>query len=509
MDSHSSLFTWYSVVIAVVTYYGTVVFYRLFLHPLARFPGPRLAAISRWYEGYYDIVQGGKYTSKIAELHKTYGAIIRISPFELHVSDPAFFDTLYRMDGHWDKYAWTYDAFGAKSSTVFGSGHDAHQAHRRAIASFFSKQNVAARQDLIRRNVDKLCQHISKLAGTSFNLGAATSAFTRDVANEFILGKAYNELDLEDFGIGLSISSQGAGAFWRTTKHIRWFGPAIRAIPVEWAMKAADEGTKSFLRYLQQSEQDTRDAFAAATSSSPINHKVRNTMIHEIVHSNLPPTEKTFERTFEEIATVTAAAFETTANALRLILYHVFTNDEILQRLRKEISEAAADSSEYIPLKTLEQLPYLTSTLMEGLRLSPGIATRAARVTDKDLFYGGWRIPAGTPVGMTTLLMHTDEKLYPDPMRFNPERWMDPTARKKGETKFAPFSRGTRICLGMHLAWAEMYLFLAALVQQFNFEIKDATAEDFELESDNFGIGTKAQCNLIAHITPYVRADVI
>lgn len=52
------------------------------------------------------------------------------------------------------------------------------------------------------------------------------------------------------------------------------------------------------------------------------------------------------------------------------------------------------------------------------------------------------------------------------------------------------------------LAWAEMYQLLADLVQRFDFTIKDATAEDFELHKDNFGIGTKAGCNLMAHVTP-------
>jgi hypothetical protein len=113
---------WPMVVVAAIAYYGTLAFYRLFLHPLARFPGPRLAAISRWYEAYYDVVLGGQYTSKIAQLHTIYGPIIRISPYELHVIDPAFFDTLYRTDGRWNKYSWTYDAFGAKGSTIFGSG---------------------------------------------------------------------------------------------------------------------------------------------------------------------------------------------------------------------------------------------------------------------------------------------------------------------------------------------------------------------------------------------------
>lgn len=86
---------------------------------------------------------------------------------------------------------------------------------------------------------------------------------------------------------------------------------------------------------------------------------------------------------------------------------------------------------------------------MEGLRLSPAIGSRMARISDKDLFYGDWRIPAGTPIGMTTILMHTDDTLYSDPLRFDPDRWMDLGARKKAEKTYAPFSRGTRICLGM------------------------------------------------------------
>lgn len=70
-----SSITWRILVAAAIAYYGTLVFYRLFLHPLARFPGPRLAAISRWYEAYYDVLLGGQYTSKIAELHRIYGKV--------------------------------------------------------------------------------------------------------------------------------------------------------------------------------------------------------------------------------------------------------------------------------------------------------------------------------------------------------------------------------------------------------------------------------------------------
>lgn len=172
-------------------------------------------------------------------------------------------------------------------------------------------------------------------------------------------------------------------------------------------------------------------------------------MLHAIIYSELPAAEKSFDRVFEEVMTVTGAAFETTASALRLILYHVYTSEEILRRLREEIAPLSTGFADPAPLKQLEQLPYLTAVLTEGMRLSPAVASRAARVTDKDLSYERWRIPAGTPVGMTTLLMHTDETLYPDPMRFIPDRWLVSGAGGAITSKYAPFGRGTRVCLGM------------------------------------------------------------
>jgi hypothetical protein len=59
--------------VAAVIYLIALAVYRLTLHPLARFPGPKLAAISRYYEAYFDVVQNGQYTFKIKQLHKQYG----------------------------------------------------------------------------------------------------------------------------------------------------------------------------------------------------------------------------------------------------------------------------------------------------------------------------------------------------------------------------------------------------------------------------------------------------
>lgn len=94
--------------LSVVLFSLLLVLYRLYLHPLAPIPGPKLAAVTRWYEFYYDVVRKGDYTRKIEELHEIYGPIIRISPNELHCNDPAFIDQIYAPGGGKRKRDKTY-----------------------------------------------------------------------------------------------------------------------------------------------------------------------------------------------------------------------------------------------------------------------------------------------------------------------------------------------------------------------------------------------------------------
>lgn len=183
-----------------------------------------------------------------------------------------------------------------------------------------------------------------------------------------------------------------------------------------------------------------------------------NTMVRSILRSKqLPASEKEFERILNEVDAVTSAGIETVGQTLRLTCFHIYNNPKILRRLRDELADISihlgpnAAPTEGKPiLSQLERLPYLTAVVKEGLRMSPGIATRMARIApDREISYGSYGIPAGTPVGMTVLLMHYDEKQYSDPQTFHPERWLDVEGKKQEERVFAPFSRGTRICVGM------------------------------------------------------------
>lgn len=63
-------------VAAYCSYVVGLVFYRLYLHPLARFPGPKIAAVTSWYEAYFEIVLKGQYSRQISKLHDQYGMLI-------------------------------------------------------------------------------------------------------------------------------------------------------------------------------------------------------------------------------------------------------------------------------------------------------------------------------------------------------------------------------------------------------------------------------------------------
>lgn len=177
---------------------------------------------------------------------------MRISPYELHVSDPAFYDTIYRQEGIWHKHAWAVDAFAAYGATLFTADHHVHRARRQPLNPFFSKARVAAREEAIRGHVERLGARLDAFvdAKAVFDLGAALVAVARDVANEFILGKHYDSIGAEDFDAALVVASQGGGSMWRTGKFVRFLAPMLTSVSPKWIVKIADPAMAQFFKFL-------------------------------------------------------------------------------------------------------------------------------------------------------------------------------------------------------------------------------------------------------------------
>jgi cytochrome P450 len=207
------------------------------------------------------------------------------------------------------------------------------------------------------------------------------------------------------------------------------------------------------------------------------------TIFHELLKSSLPAEEKTLDRLIDDAQAVIGAGQVTTTHFLTILSYHLLANPPILEKLKSELGTTTPNSN--LPtLKALEQLPYLNAVLNEGFRISYGPTHRLQRISpDYDLKYQQWTIPKGTPVGMTSIFMHTDP--FPSPDIFNPDRWLQPDSRKM-ERYLVNFSKGSRSCLGMNLAKAEIYLVVAAVFGGFSMELYETDMGDVDVAADYF-----------------------
>ena len=161
----------------------------------------------------------------------------------------------------------------------------------------------------------------------------------------------------------------------------------------------------------------------------------------------------------DEAMTIFLAGHETTANALSWTWYLLSQYPEVEERFHQEI-DAIGDR-----LPQSEDLPNLSYTRMilaESMRLYPP-AWAVGRRALNDFEANGYLIPARSMVLMSQYIVHRDPRFYPDPERFDPERWRPEIAAARPKFSYFPFGGGTRICLGEQFAWMEGILALATI----------------------------------------------
>ncbi|KUL82368.1 hypothetical protein ZTR_09805 [Talaromyces verruculosus] len=364
-------------VCAYSVYVIGLVVYRLWLSPLSKFPGPKLAAATAWYEFCH------------------VGPIVRISPWELHVDDPSFYGVLYSRESPRNKYKFYANMFGNERATIAVLDHAHHRLLRSNMNPYFSMARVRQLEPEIQTLANKLCDRLKSFNGTGvpINTQHAYKCFATDIISDYT---------------------------------------------------------------------NTGDEKSKVKFTHP-------TFFHDVLNSNLSPEEKSPERLAQEIQVVIGAGGETVAKALSWITYYLLENPKTLEKLKAELNEKDPDQT--ASLADLEKLPYLTSVMLEGLRLSYGVSTRLARIsTDYALQFREWTIPAGTAVSMTSVFMHHNETIFPNSYEFVPE--MD--------------GFGTPQCIGMNLARSEMLLALPKVFREVDFELYETTREDVTLAHELF-----------------------
>ncbi len=146
-------------------------------------------------------------------------------------------------------------------------------------------------------------------------------------------------------------------------------------------------------------------------------------------------------------------------------MYYLLTTPSILQKLKLELESAIPDPSINPSLAIIENLSYLEAVTQEAIRLSYGASGRVAAIAQDEamVFRSGgkeWHIPPGTPTSMSFMLLHHNEDIYPDSRTFRPERWLE---NPRLDKYLYSFGKGTRQCVGINLARAELTLTLSKI----------------------------------------------
>lgn len=168
-------------------------------------------------------------------------------------------------------------------------------------------------------------------------------------------------------------------------------------------------------------------------------------------------------------------------------MFYVCQVPDVLSKLRRELDPIMPEDGSIPDIAELQALPYLSAVIREGLRLSYGVTTRLPRIAHEDIVYKNFVIPAGTPVSQTPYFILMHPEVFPEPQRFRPERWIEAEeAGNRLDRYLVSFGKGTRQCLGLNLAYAEMYLALAAIAHRFDWEMFETGLDDVICYHDFF-----------------------
>ena len=400
------------------------------------------------------------------------GPIIRVSPFELHIDDPDYYDVLYGQDRVRNKYEWTDGRLGNPLSFFGTSNHTLHRMRRAPFNSMFSKQQITKFEPIIHERLDALFRHLCQYADTDkvIPLNLAYTAFSQDVICQFGFARHFHCIESPGFEDTLLEGYQAAVQSSHLALQFPWLLPVMNSLP-NWLVVGLQPKLRRLIslqqvgimlvigtcrgmgfadmlcdpQFLSQKVEDIRND--ENEDYKKVNHP---TLFRELLQSNLPPQEKSIIRLMQEAQSVIGAGLTTTSWALAVASFYIINEPDISHKLREELVRAMPDPSKPLAWAQLEKLPYLSGCVHEGLRLSYGVTSRLARVDpDEVLNYKDWKIPPGTPVSQTIVDVNHNETIFPDSHCFVPERWYPTNPQRVKDRHFVVFSKGTRMCIGL------------------------------------------------------------
>jgi cytochrome P450 len=347
-----------------------------------------------------------------------------------------------------------------RSKAVLGEGlltseEPLHMRQRRLAQPAFLRHRIAKYGEVIGENAAAISQ--------SWKAGAV-----RDVHEDMlelalrIVGKCLFDLDVQSHEEVKRVSAAVDAFMGFLPLAILPFSEQIQRLPLP-AMKRIRKGQADLDRIIYGMIHERR--------RSPGDRGDLLSMLMEAVDTEGSSGRMSDQQVHDECLTIMLAGHETTANALSFSLWLLAKYPEVQTRLYEEARMVLGDRA---PIAAdYSRLPYATQVFSETMRLYPPVWV-IARSCVEPYEIAGYAIAKGAVLIAPQFVVHRDERFYPDPLRFDPERFAvdkKETVRSRPRFAFFPFAAGSRQCIGEGLAWMEGVLSLATIVRDWKLSL--------------------------------------
>lgn len=170
------------------------------------------------------------------------------------------------------------------------------------------------------------------------------------------------------------------------------------------------------------------------------------------------------------------AGHDTTSSAMCSLIYLLQKYPEVLDKIREEIKQVFPDPDEPWTFDKLKEMKYVDATIKEILRTIPTAGFVGRTIITDSASVGDYELPKGMSIMLSTCSILHDPQYYPEPEKFEPERFLEPRTEDKpktGPTTYYPFGGGTRLCLGMELAKLELRMMAMMLANDYSWKVTD------------------------------------
>lgn len=463
---------WIAATIVLVCAVSVRLIYLAFFHPLSKYPGPKLWAISRipWA---YHVIKGDVWHS-LDKFHDQYGPVVRIAPDELTYISPKVWKEIYttRPQLIKDPCSQTPPLNGADS--LFTAAGDDHRRIRGAFINAFSdkalREQSSIIEDYARQFIERLKTELIDNPPQIVNIQQIIGYAIFDIISDLTWGespKALQSSSDHDWIRRFFLHAQ----FSTVRNCLSRFSPLDKILHYFFLRITSKQRIANTKLSSERIDRRLAAGHSRSDFMTPIIGKISEDSRKGITKGEVLTNSVAVVIANSQLSTIAV----TTATYLLLQYPHHF------QRLAEEIRNAGFQDESDIKVASTQPLPYLNAVINEALRLHHPTPGSLPRIVPKHgMVIDGQFVPGETVVGVSLYNIHTRPENFYKPLEFHPERFLnktdaryEPMFERDRLDAFQPFSTGARNCIGSKLFLAEARVILGRLVWTFDMQLAE------------------------------------